>query len=256
MPAPSADPDTPRRGQSFPGLADFRTAVHSLTILGPRLAHSTIGVSAIYYPAVGLLLGAAWVATDRAAILVGDRLVASSLVLLVAALLTGAQPLLGLSRTMASLASGRSRQGVLAIMQGPPTRTVYVCLILVSALELVCVYELDRFRLVALLFAPILARCSMVVLAVGSRGARSDGRRVKFAPDTTFREFAVASTLTFAVIFIATESLGLVLVLATAALIIGLRSLFHRWLDGINDTVMDATCELTQLVTLAILALF
>ena len=84
----------------------------------------------------------------------------------------------------------------------------------------------------------------------------SDGRRVKFAPDTTFREFAVASTLTFAVIFIATESLGLVLVLATAALIIGLRSLFHRWLDGINDTVMDATCELTQLVTLAILALF
>ena len=91
----------------------------------------------------------------------------------------------------------------------------------------------------------------------GGRLARSASRRaaVKFAPGVAFREFALASTGTFAVVFLSTEFLGLLLVLFTAALVIGLRIFFHRWFGGVNRAALGAACELTQLGILLLLAL-
>ena len=251
-----ADGTSSGPGPPFPGLAAFRIALRSLTILGWRLVPSGIGGSALYYPVVGLLLGALWVGTDRAAALVVDRLLTSVLVLLVATGATGAGPLMALGRTIAARLTTTDREGALRVLEGTPTRAVYASLLLVVGLELACLYELDHFRLSGLLLTPMLGRCGMVVLAVGSRAARADGRRVKFAPALTFREFALASTMTFAIVLVVNEYLGLVLVMCTAALTVGLRVVFHRWLGGINDATIGATCEATQLTALAVLALF
>jgi hypothetical protein len=127
---------------------------------------------------------------------------------------------------------------------------------LVAAVELALLGALDRFRVVGLAFAPVLGCCAMVVLAVGSRAARADGRRLKFAPGVGFREFGVASTATFALVFLSTEFLGLLLVLATAAFTIGARVSLHRWLGGVNDTAMLATGEAVQLLVIAVLVAF
>ena len=63
-----------------------------------------------------------------------------------------------------------------------------------------------------------------------------------------------ASTATFALVFLTTEFLGLLLVLATAAFTIAARVFFHRWLDGVNETALLAVGEATQVMILALLA--
>jgi hypothetical protein len=130
-----------------------------------------------------------------------------------------------------------------------------VVLALLVALQIGVLCALDRFRVVGLVLAPVLGCCSLVVMAVGSRAARADGRRLKFAPAVTFREFGVASTATFALVFLSTDFLGLLLVLATAAFTIGARVFFHRWLDGVNETALLATGEATQVLILTLLAI-
>jgi adenosylcobinamide-GDP ribazoletransferase len=244
-------PDEP--GLRLPGIGALAEALRSLTILGRR-REATIDGAAVHYPLVGLLLGALWLAVDHFAAPLG-RLPASLLVLAAALLSTGGAPLRDLGSTVAA-AFAPTRGATLAVMETRSGTMVYTAAVGVALLELGCIYRLDRFRAVALLFAPMLGRSAMVVLAVGSRVAREDQRQVKFAPGLGFNEFALASTLAFAAIFLATEFLGLLLVLGTAGLTIGLRVLFHRWLGGINGTACGAACEATQLMVLALLAAF
>lgn len=251
MSDPSAEPQS-RTAAPFPGPTAAVAAFRALTILGGAAPPGRVDSAAVYYPLVGLALGALWVVTDRAIAALGGRLVASAAVALVAAAATRARPLLALGRTLAALLGDRARR--LAVIEARRGALPRVCAAVVLAAEIGVLCALDRLRLPGLALAPVLGCCSMVVLAVGSRAARADGRRLKFAPDVTFREFAVASVATFALLFLTTEFLGLLLVLATAAFTIAARVFFHRWIDGVNDTVILATGEAVQLMILALLA--
>ena len=116
--------------------------------------------------------------------------------------------------------------------------------------------RVDGGRVVALLFAPMLARCSMVVIATGSREAREDGKQGKFSRELTFREFGLASTVTFAIVFLTTHFLGLLLVLATGFLTIGLRLLVHWFRGGVDRASLHGLGEIVQLTVLALVASF
>lgn len=244
---PSADPDA-RTGPPLPGLRGVVDAYRFLT-----RDCSEVGAWAVYLPLVGVALGALWLVADRLAGAAGGRVGASVAVVLVAAAATAGRPLRALGRTLIALAySGPRRLAILERGNGSASEIVGPVLIALAEIGVLCLIE--RFRIVGLAFAPVLGCCSMVVMAVGSRAARADGRRLKFAPSVTFREFGLASTATFAVVFLSTEFLGLLLVLATAAFTIGARVFFHRWIDGVNDTALLATGEATQLMVLALLA--
>jgi len=245
------EPET-RRAPPFPGPAAVVAAFRALTIAGWGAAPAPVDASAVYYPLVGLTLGALWVATDQTLAPLGGRAVASLGVVLVGTAATQARPLRALSRLLAALLSGRTRR--LGVLEAGAGGLVTVCMMALLAAEVAAVCALDRFRLVGLGFAPVLGCCAMVVLAVGSRAARADGRRMKFAPAVTFREFSIASTATFALVFLTTEFLGLLLVLATAAFTIAARVGFHRWVDGVNGTAVLAMGEAVQLLILVLLA--
>lgn len=237
----------PRPAAPFPGLFAIVEALRFV-----RYGGAQVGAWAVYLPVVGAVLGALWLATDALASAAAGRIGASVAVLCASAAATRARPLWALGRTLVALTR---RDAVrLAVLEsgGGPALIAAVLVVLAAELTVLCL--LDRFRFAGLAFAPLLASCSMVVLAVGSRAARADGRRVKFAPAVTFREFAVASTATFALVFLTSEFLGLLLVLATAAFTIAARVFFHRWIDGVNETALLATGEATQLVILALLA--
>jgi cobalamin synthase len=235
------------------GAAAVGRAVRALTILGGNRPAAQIDASAVYYPLVGLAVGALWVATDRLVTAAAGRISASVAVVLVAALVTRARPLLALGRLLAALPAGAARR--LAVLESGRGGLVSVSVAVVAAVEVLVLCALDRFRLVGVLFAPVLASCSIVVLAVGSRAARADGRRLKFAPDVTFREFGIATTATFALVFLTAEFLGLLLVLATAVLTVAARVFFHRWIDGVNETAVLAAAEAIQILILALLVI-
>lgn len=244
---------TAARESLLPGPRELLVALRAITVVPPRAPLRCLDTAAVYYPLVGLLLGGLWAATDWTVRHAGGHLLASAAVLLVAALATSARPVRGLGCLMAAATRTRDRAGALKRLDG---RAPWEYAVLIGALELWCLVELDRFRTVGLLFAPLLGCWSMVVLAVGVRAARADGRQLKFAPRIQFRHFAVASVGTFGVLFWVTDFLGILLAVPAAALAVGLRLWLHRWLGGISDAALAATWEITQLATLALLAAF
>lgn len=243
---------TRRQGGAWLGSLGISSALSATTFLGRGRAPEQLGPWVVYFPLIGLGMGAFALGADRACSRLAGQELGSVAALAVAIALSGGRPVLALARTLAALVP----EPAFLRLQRVSALVLAVSATAIVLLELFCLVHLDRFRSIGLLFAPMLARCAMVVLAVGAREARADGRQVKFAPDVRFNEFALASTITFALVFFAAEFLGLVLVLATAALAIGLRVFFHRWLGGIDRTALDAGCEATQLVTLALLAAF
>jgi len=87
-------------------------------------------------------------------------------------------------------------------------------------------------RPAALLFAPLLARWGMVVLATGGRDADAPGR--KFNAAITFRDFALTSVFTLAAVFTVAEAFGILIVVCAGALALGLRLYAHRRAGGIS----------------------
>ena len=109
---------------------------------------------------------------------------------------------------------------------------------------------MSHYRLYGLVFAPLLSRWSMVVVAFSARAARLGAAGPRYMPDLTFREFALASVFTFAVTFSATEAFGIFIVVIVAAITVVLRLLWHRWLGGVDDATVNATAAMTELAVL------
>ncbi len=254
-PAAAREPETPLpdRPARFPGLGDLRAALGALTIFRPAGMERTVDSSTLLYPVVGLFLGVTWLATDRLSSLAAGRLVASLAVLLIANALAAGRPLLGLGRLLAAVLSTGSREVALDRLAGRLTLMTWIMVTIVVAGELALLSALQSSRGLGLVFAPLLGRWSMVVLAVGSREARADGRRLKFAPEVTFREFGWASTITFAIVLGVSEFLGVLLAVGAAIASVGARVGLHRWLDGVSITTLDASCEAVQLLTIGLL---
>jgi cobalamin synthase len=246
MSSPPADRDARPAAAPFPGP---RGIVDAFRFVAYGAAE--VGAWAVYLPVVGAALGALGMAVDRAVDPVGGRIGASIAVAVASAVATRARPLGALGRVLAALFTDRRRRFAALERTGMPAQA---CAAAVLAVQVGVLCPLDRFRTIGLALAPVLGACAMVVLAVGSRAARADGRRLKFAPAVTFREFGLASTATFALVFLSSEFLGLLLVVATAACTIAARVGFHRWIDGVNETALLATGAAVQLVILALLA--
>lgn len=234
-----------RKAPPLPGLTGLRVAVEQL--LGGD-DESPVGLSAVYYPLVGLALGLAMMGIDRVATSFVSPPWPSAIVVIFYVMATRARPLLGLARTIGLSVAPR---GI-----GDAAATVAILVVLLLALSFWVVAAVDGGRAIALCFAPMLGRCAMVVIATGSRQARDDDRQVKFSRELTFREFGIASTFTFAVVFLTTHFLGLLLVLATGFLTIGLRLLVHWARGGVDRDSLHACGELVQLAVLSIVAAF
>ncbi len=235
--------ETPETSRPLPGPAGFLLAARQLTGWDDA---SPVGISAIYYPAVGLLLGALMVCFDR--LLLGRTPVgiASLAVMALQVAATRGRPLRGLARSLVRLAYPDAAAP--AVVCGVASAAIFgVGVWLLTAI--------DQGRSVAMLFAPMLGRCSMVVIATGSREAREDGRQVKFSRELTFREFGIASTVVFAIVFLTTDFLGLLLVLGTGFLTIGLRLLLHWLFGGVDRDSLHAAGEIVQLAVFAMIAL-
>ncbi len=123
---------------------------------------------------------------------------------------------------------------------------------IVVAMKLVAVTRAAT-RPVALLFAPMLASWAIVVLAVGARDADHPGQKYNNA--ITFREFAIASVFTFAVVFTVAEALGVVVVLAAAGMTLILRIVAHRRYGGVRWEFLSAGARGIELFVLLLFAL-
>jgi cobalamin synthase len=108
----------------------------------------------------------------------------------------------------------------------------------------------------SLLFAPMLARWAMVVIAFSARRAREGSPGPRYDPGITFQEFGWASVVTTGSMLVALDAVGLVAILGVAAVSVILRLCLHRWLGGIHTTALRAGGEIAEIAALGLFALF
>jgi len=148
---------------------------------------------------------------------------------------------------------GRNRDSSWSRFQIGAARSAKVLCAVMAAVLLLKVVLLTRYvasRSAALLFAPMLARWAMVVLAVGARDAAAPSSKLNTA--ITFREFALTSVLTCAIVFTVAQAFGILLVVGVAALTLVLRLLQHRQPGGTSWPLLLASAELVELLVVVI----
>jgi adenosylcobinamide-GDP ribazoletransferase len=242
-------------------FTEFLVALQFLTVVRVKqtlpFSETVLGRAGVFFPLVGLLLGAAVWGLDR--ILRPFCPVPLLSVFLVAALavLSRGFHLDGLADCADGLLGSRERQRSLEIMK-ESTVGAFGALVLIAVL-LLKVRSLDLlqggYRGMALLLGPMLSRWACVVMAYSSRPARAEGLGATFVRGVGFREFALASIFTLAVVFSLVEILGLVVVVPLAGLMISFTLYCNRRLGGITGDTLGALGEMVETAALCLFSL-
>ncbi len=236
----------PPSGSALAGPAhDCRVALGLLTILRaerPEDSSPAFARATLFFPAAGLLIGVVLAALNW---LLGDHVPPRWSAILLTAMWEG----------LAAFEPIRAC-GVVSRTE-PHPRVVHTWSLggrgaavmgAVMAAKAACLAAAVAARTTTLLFAPLLGRWAMVVLATGARAAAAPDR--KFNPAVTFREFAITSVFTFAVIFAIADGAGILLVAGTAGVTLGVRLLLHRWCGGVSWRLLLVSAEAIEITVL------
>lgn len=136
-----------------------------------------IGLSTVYFPIMGLGIGAALFGLDRLFDLFLPTALGSALLIVALVLLTGANHLDGFMDSCDGMVAGRSPQERLAIMRDSRVGSFGVigvlCLLLVKYISIL--FLPGAWRMAALLLMPTLGRWSMVYAIFAYPAARREG---------------------------------------------------------------------------------
>ena len=228
-----------------------------ITVPGEHTPQDT-GRSVLYYPLVGLLIGALLAILDL--LLRGsDAGVHAALLLLTWVLLTGGLHLDGLADSADAWAGGHGDpQRTLEIMKDPRSGPAAVTLVvLVLILKYAALTALVRHPAwAALIIAPLLGRTALLLLFAttpyvrhGGLGARQAGHLPRHLV------LPVAGAVGMTVLALAGWN-GLWLLLVTTGGIYLLRRMMIARIGGMTGDTLGASCELTETLVLITCALW
>lgn len=215
------------------------------------------GASVLFYPLVGLLIGALLVLLHWP-LATTDAGLEAALLLLAWALLTGGLHLDGLADSAdAWVGSHGDRTRALAIMKdpysGPAGVAAVVLVLLVKYAALSALLWESAWE--TLVVAPLLGRTALVALLLTTPYVRPDGIGADHAAHLPRIAAALVLVATGVAIIAWLEWDGLWLLAAVAAAIYGLRYLMLRRLGGTTGDTLGASCEIVEAITLVTLAL-
>jgi adenosylcobinamide-GDP ribazoletransferase len=233
-----------RRAANAPAalLAQLAAALRFLTVIPLRWAPAPLGESALFFPLIGLGVGALIALLDRVAAPLPPGVRNVALVAALAAL-SGGRHLRGLAGGVRALLGTDGRRAPAA------AGAIAVAVVLVAKLAGLGALHLST-RTMALCYAPMLARWSMVVLAFGSRPAGPGGGS-ELVRTVKFREFGVATVGALWVALANTAARGLLAILVVAVVTICCRIFVHARLGGVNDDLLGAIVEVNETLVLA-----
>ena len=234
-------------------------ALQFLTRLPVRLPHAPtpreLGQSLLWYPLVGLLLGALLYGLACGLDLIAPAL-RPGLLLAAWVWLTGALHIDGLGDTADAWIGGRGdRERMLTIMQDPRAGPGAVAVIvLVLLLKFEAIAAVSGPQRIDLLLPPFLARVAVPALFATTPYVRSGGIATDHAAELPRRAailWVVASLLAAGYIF---GSPGVVAVFGTAATFLIMRTVLMRSLGGTTGDTAGAMVELMETAVLIAIA--
>jgi adenosylcobinamide-GDP ribazoletransferase len=214
-----------------------------------------LGRSAAWFPVVGLALGLALAAVDRAVLWLFPPILATLLTVTAWKLLTGGLHLDGLADCLDGL-MGRDRDHRLAIMRDSRIGVFgAVGLILVLLLELAALAELPAgVRGRTLLVAPAVGRAMPPLLAALFPAARPGGQGATFARAVRRAAVWTAAAIALAASGLALGRAGLAAFALAAAAVVLLGRFLARRLGGLTGDGFGAAVEIAELAVLLALA--
>jgi adenosylcobinamide-GDP ribazoletransferase len=231
-------------------MNDFLTALTLLTIYHSPVRGSSISARAfVYYPLVGLIIGALLTAAHILLRLIVPNLVAASLVVGLWAVVTGALHLDGFADACDGLFAAAARERRLEILRDVHLGAFgAVGLISLLVAKVIAVASLQSFA--PLLLAPILGRWA-IVYAAAYPPARREGMGVMFRVGLTRREILIATTFA-AVSAVVLSWLGFAAFVGAFVVAALIARLALTRLGGLTGDIYGMTCESVEVTTLLI----
>ena len=240
-------------------LASFTLALQFLTRLPLNLcitiSDQRIGQSVLFYPLIGLLIGAILVMVNN---LLPEQSLAlnAAIILTIWVLLTGGLHLDGLADCSDAWAGGLAdKERSLAIMKDPAAGPIAVIiLVLLLLLKWTALQSLlqQQEQLTALLLAPFLGRLSILILMLSTPYIRNNGLGSAMQQHLPRQAAKLIVFFSFAIIIWLTN---IYIVLAALTLIALIRHLALQRLQGVTGDVYGASVEMLETVALISLVL-
>jgi len=247
-------------------LQAFVTALQLLTRIplpvpgyNPDRQTKVAGYAVLFYPVVGLLIGASLV------LLLGllqpvwqseESLLHAGLLLTGWVMVTGALHLDGLADSADAWLGGfGDRERTLAIMKDPYAGPAGVtAVIVILLLKFAALAEVSWALWPALLIIPVLARLQVVLLFLTTAYVRPGGMGAA-ASETLPRKTAWVWLLLIAVAVIVFVDTGWMLIIGMLFTLVGLRAIMQQRLGGTTGDTAGALIEITEVVLLCLVVL-
>lgn len=214
----------------------------------------TAAASLVYYPLIGLLIGAglyliAWLTAT------GTTMLSAALLLTFWVVITGALHMDGLADSCDAWIGGQgSKQRTLDIMKdpcsGPIAVVILICTLLLKFSALVAILDTSQYYL--LLVAPLLARSLLPLLLLATPYVRTNGigaELVKHAPHR-------AVYLSCSIALIAAYFLSSIPVILLSAIALYLmRCMMIKRLSGLTGDTAGASIEIVETVSLIVIVI-
>jgi adenosylcobinamide-GDP ribazoletransferase len=236
-------------------MSYFFEAVKFLTVipLGSKHDEKKPGPSLVYFPIVGVLLGAILAGASYILLSLGLSEPALSIITIILLIVfTGGIHLDGLSDTVDALAGGKDKNDILRIMRDPHAGVIGILAIVSVVLAKIAFLSAiwPTSKMAALILTCVIGRFILVYSLTFFPYAREDGKAKTFAKSASLRVFCLAAAITICIAYLAAGFKGLVILGAAT----GIAYLFNKDLagkiDGITGDTLGAACELTELAVL------
>lgn len=222
-----AGPRLPRPSPT--DLCNAFTVLTPLPGLRPDLPSPSFARATLFFPVVGLVVGA---------FLVSLNSMAASL------------PSVGLTITLSLLWMLLSWPLHTPVARSTGERCGLAACFLAKVLLLNCMPD---GRAAALLFSPVLGRWAIVVLAIGARDADHPGRKLNSS--IAFAYFGWSSVFAGGVLSTIGDAAGILVFVATAAFVLGLRLVAHRLLHGFTWRTLCMAVQAVEVFAIVLVAL-
>jgi adenosylcobinamide-GDP ribazoletransferase len=240
-------------------MTPLLVALQFLTRIPVRLPHSPtpreLGRSLLWYPVVGLMLGATLYGLACGFDFIAPGLRAG-LLLAAWVALTGALHIDGLGDTADAWIGGRGdRERMLTIMKDPRAGPGAVAVIvLVLLLKFETIGALQGPQRIELLLPSILARVAVPALFVTTPYVRRDGIAADHAAELPRRLAVIVVVISSLAIGFAFGTAGVIAVFAAAATFLIMRTTMMRSLGGTTGDTAGAMVELIETAVLVAIA--
>ena len=236
-------------------MRNFLSALRFLTIIpiGTRYADEDLPKAMIYFPVVGLLLGALLLGVnDFLTILHFDSLALNIIVVIVLIAVTGGLHLDGLADTCDAIASGKDKEKILEVMHDPHIGTMGVLSLLCSFfLKISFLYSMSvPLKTAAFIVMCVLGRWSLVFSIFLFPYARREGKAKVFIEGIRPGIFVLSTVIALAFTVMAWSLRGLIIFGIIAVSVYMFNRFIENKIGGITGDTLGATNELAEVVVL------